>query len=41
MHLVLHPCQIYQYVAVDIQTGAILQQGTGDLPWSDGDSELV
>jgi len=41
MRLVLHPWQIYQYVAVDIQRAAILQEGTGDLPWSDVDSELV
>lgn len=40
VHLVLHPCQVYQSVAEDIQSAAILQQGTGDL-WSDGGSELV
>lgn len=38
LHLVLHPCQ---YVTEDTQTAAILQQGTGDLPWSIGSSELV
>lgn len=41
LHLVLHLCQVYHYVTEDTQTAAILHQGTGDLPWSDGGSEAV